>query len=384
MAYISGTLRIYNNGGTTSLYYNSGDTSMQQWVVTETGAYYKDNEYYKYTYEGTKKFIGLATTANATTPTYAIGDTFTCEQSTDVILYIVETEKKTNEEIFKEKMDALAISIVNKSGGKGKKSLDELKEIVDDVLIPSTEGTPIPIGKKVKEIYFNTINTTEQTDAYLSQLTYIQTQFLPDPLYPIYAYTEDGTTGCFIIAQKKSDDNYIITVIEDVINQSFIDIYDSREPLNNSFITYYDDYTNGFDYYMNGFFLNNKESLSEWNGLPIGTENEKLKYVLSTTPFVTESNLAIEEFDGTVEVVETTITFTINGIEYQADNGMTWEQWCGTEYNTYDFHISGSSIMTTKSGIAPDYIQYNGIDVLPSDEIIDGEYTLRREDVGGW
>jgi hypothetical protein len=52
----------------------------------------------------------------------------------------------------------------------------------------------------------------------------------------------------------------------------------------------------------------------------------------------------IEEFDGTVEVVETTITFTIDSIEYQAEEDMTWADWVDSEYNTGGFYVSGSMI----------------------------------------
>lgn len=31
------------------------------------------------------------------------------------------------------------------------------------------------------------------------------------------------------------------------------------------------------------------------------------------------------------------ITFTINGIAYQAEEGMTWEEWCNSKYNTREF-----------------------------------------------
>lgn len=36
------------------------------------------------------------------------------------------------------------------------------------------------------------------------------------------------------------------------------------------------------------------------------------------------------------------ITFTVDGIEYQAEEGMTWEEWVNSDYNTDNFYISGS------------------------------------------
>ena len=39
--------------------------------------------------------------------------------------------------------------------------------------------------------------------------------------------------------------------------------------------------------------------------------------------------------DGTISLVESNlITFTIDGTEYQAEEGMTWAEWVESEYNT--------------------------------------------------
>jgi hypothetical protein len=42
------------------------------------------------------------------------------------------------------------------------------------------------------------------------------------------------------------------------------------------------------------------------------------------------------------ETVKNLISFTINGIEYQAEEGMTYGEWHGSEYNTgFDEVIHG-------------------------------------------
>lgn len=56
--------------------------------------------------------------------------------------------------------------------------------------------------------------------------------------------------------------------------------------------------------------------------------------------------------DVVVSIVEdsggaTLITFTIEGIEYQAEEGMTWEQWCASEYNTNVYTIDSSNSHVT-------------------------------------
>lgn len=44
-----------------------------------------------------------------------------------------------------------------------------------------------------------------------------------------------------------------------------------------------------------------------------------------------------EELIGTIE-------FYIEGIEYQAEEGMTWEAWCDSEYNTGNYICQGNRV----------------------------------------
>ena len=50
---------------------------------------------------------------------------------------------------------------------------------------------------------------------------------------------------------------------------------------------------------------------------------------------------------GTVQASTTTIAFTISGISYQAEEGMTWEQWVNSSYNAnryYDYYYYGVNL----------------------------------------
>jgi hypothetical protein len=76
---------IYSNDGTTVL--ETVAAAQGSITVQETGF---SAALGSYEYGGDKKFLGFATSANATEPTYAIGDTFTV--SSDTTLYIVESE----------------------------------------------------------------------------------------------------------------------------------------------------------------------------------------------------------------------------------------------------------------------------------------------------
>lgn len=68
------------------------------------------------------------------------------------------------------------------------------------------------------------------------------------------------------------------------------------------------------------------------------------------------------------------ITFTIEGKEYQAEEGMTWAEWCDSEYNTAPMaYIQYDFVYYSKDGATAERIY--GVD--PTDFIIDGEtYTL--------
>lgn len=82
----AGNVTIYSNDGSVVLYSNVDDMSSMSVTVTSTGAtitslYVNDT----YTYNGDKTYLGLALTANATTPDYAVGTTID-----DGTYYIVE------------------------------------------------------------------------------------------------------------------------------------------------------------------------------------------------------------------------------------------------------------------------------------------------------
>ena len=159
----------------------------------------------------------------------------------------------------------------------------------------SVEGTAIPVGVPVEKIYINANNTLEQTKAYLSQLTYVQTPFFAFPIYPIFACVGDGGEGLYLFVIKY-DTHYELIGCSSLEKEIGCMIYtnDDRKQSNR---------TEGvYDYRINdsGVVLVNKPyyieskraSLTDLNGLPIGAENEKIKNVLSITPFTggTSSN----------------------------------------------------------------------------------------------
>lgn len=90
-------------------------------------------------------------------------------------------------------------------------------------------------------------------------------------------------------------------------------------------------------------------------------------------------------YDGYIYIITepALISFTIGSTTYQAEEGMTWQEWCDSEYNINNNYtiISDCAIgdyAATNGGLA---IEYNGSGVLKTDTIIaNATYTV---DSGG-
>ena len=65
------------------------------------------------------------------------------------------------------------------------------------------------------------------------------------------------------------------------------------------------------------------------------------------------------------------ITFTIAGVQYQAEEGMTWEEWCNSEYNTYGYFIEHETVYSKW------YVELID-DVNPSDIILNNGVYLTK------
>jgi hypothetical protein len=83
---------------------------------------------------------------------------------------------------------------------------------------------------------------------------------------------------------------------------------------------------------------------------------------------------ALPFYDGQITVGGSSanlITFTIDGISYQAEDGMTWEEWVYSSYNTGGWSVTGGTIWNSRETIT-----YNGVKVAPTDVIIEATYGV--------
>lgn len=68
------------------------------------------------------------------------------------------------------------------------------------------------------------------------------------------------------------------------------------------------------------------------------------------------------------------INFTIGGTSYSAEEGMTWEEWCNSEYNTIGASAnSNAGYITDKNYMNTIHTVSSSVEVLPSDTIVNGE-----------
>ena len=74
------------------------------------------------------------------------------------------------------------------------------------------------------------------------------------------------------------------------------------------------------------------------------------------------------------------ITFTIDGTTYQAIDGMTWEEWVNSEYNTRSFLLSGEGVYYKDPMII--YVAYQDISLVSKTETIRANYAYTRNPGG--
>mgnify|MGYP003289661331 CR=1 FL=1 len=140
--------------------------------------------------------------------------------------------------------------------------------------------------------------------------------------------------------------------------------------------------------YQNGETIENKQLLAKETTMPIKVRVEYRKDLsnsdLPTGQVVLDLALELDyiQSDGTGSAVVnngySTIEFTIDGVTYQAREGMTWEEWVNSEYNTINAYVNGEVICLDSPINRLRYI--NPID---KDDVIDGTLNYVFSSAGG-
>lgn len=145
----------------------------------------------------------------------------------------------------------------------------------------------------------------------------------------------------------------------------------------------------GYNYVNNGASVYSGLNGGSWN-----TSVYKTITILSDEVVTDTTEWSVDEFkawlkaNATKQGTATLISFTIDGTSYQAEDGMTWEQWIASEYNTdrYAAHPNlGTGTEDSKVPAKNQYcITYNSSVVSFGDLIIaNASYGLRHETGAG-
>ena len=116
----------------------------------------------------------------------------------------------------------------------------------------------------------------------------------------------------------------------------------------------------GYKFYLEGTLIRDLRPCYDPDGVACLYDKMEKKYYYNqgTGEFTTD------EGEG-----ETTITFTVNGTTYTAEEGMTWAQFVSSSYNTNGFNIQ-NTINGPLVYSGGNTIKYNGTAVKPTDAIL--------------
>lgn len=101
-----------------------------------------------------------------------------------------------------------------------------------------------------------------------------------------------------------------------------------------------------FDGKPNGIrYSNSTDEILAYSWVDNAWTNQVYRTLTFATP-PTGDLLAWLQANGTKQGGATLINFTINGTAYQAEEGMTWEQWCNSSYNTDGYYVREDGVIT--------------------------------------
>ena len=136
--------------------------------------------------------------------------------------------------------------------------------------------------------------------------------------------------------------------------------------------------------------INYKETtiaLKSGDKVTLSVADKKLTEDVIITSVLPEETI---EWDGSYTISGGTISFTIDGDYYEAEDGMTWRQWLSSSYNTVNWVNmtppggSGYEIGRPYSGSQSAVVTYNEVYVLTTDVIIaDAAYGIKIVSGGG-
>lgn len=183
-------------------------------------------------------------------------------------------------------IETLRNEINNGSGGSstGSNANVNYSNLVGQETSNKWSGTIVPNDSNVEKVYFNTSLNIDEILSILSSLTYYQTPFISNPIYPIL-FT---TSGRVIFVEKSSNGNYTIINAGNVADQTSGTIIFASK-INNEKIE-----IASFDISECNI---NENVINDYSGIPIGAENDKITSLVSTTPFTRDNQTTLYQLN---------------------------------------------------------------------------------------
>ena len=309
--HVQKTISIYSNDGTSLLYSNGDWYTGYNIEVTETGLAHTEG--FSTSYDHEKSILGFATSANATEPTYAVGDTF--QISADTTLYVIEA----------------------KSSGV---TVEYNSSVI--ATIPSGNKATIPVAdKKMKTDIIITVS--ESSSEVLPEFTEVEdfTVFVESEdegeLTIGYSVSQDvklpnGTHRLGVIAYEGEEPNLISkTITENGTYKASEEVQDELEGtwlLDGDFVKVNDD-EKSLDYIVNGYYnglnlANNFEEGLKFKKLTIAhwiiSGESKVNFNIYSELQYISTDLGFEEY---VDVTQTYYSRYSNVGDIVVNNGGT-------------------------------------------------------------
>ena len=144
----------------------------------------------------------------------------------------------------------------------------DINKIYKLPIVKSLEGILVPNQGTVNKIHFNTSLTAKEVHDIFDTLSFMQTSLLSYPLYPILF----SATGTPIVIVVKAENSYEITIVKDLNTQDFEYAYVGEIGSNTG------------SWKLSEYEVNSSV-INEYMGLPVGTLNNQLLNLISTSPF---------------------------------------------------------------------------------------------------
>lgn len=207
----------------------------------------------------------------------------------------------------------------------------------------------------------------------------------------VYKYT--GTTGTYengalyVLEEEAAEDalagtwelNNVITVDRSKIwNVAF-----TRPEVSANFVAFRLYYSSGSNFsleygFQSGAWLTVYDA-DGWDN------DSRIINITSNLADVTDGDTLLTwlQSNATKQGATSTITFTVGSSSFEAEEGMTWSEWCDSEYNTDGYSVQGSTVRIGGSAYHG-YITLDDARVNPTDIIVDGTaYGTEDWDSGG-